>query len=67
MFSVTLVELCADNKVVDGDLSLVPVPVLQLDQELLRFRECDVVPVPKSNPVILVKGVCFLFLFSKRI
>jgi len=49
-----LVELCADDEVVDGHLSLVPVPVLQLYQQLLRFRECDVIPVQKSNPVVLL-------------
>jgi len=49
-----LVELCADDEVVDGHLRLVPVPVLQLYQQLLRFRECDVVPVQKSNPVVLL-------------
>ena len=55
LFSLSLVELCADDEVVDGHLRLVPVPVLQLYQQLLRFRECDVVPVQKSNPVVLVK------------
>lgn len=40
-----LVELCADDEVVDGHLRLVPVPVLQLYQQLLRFRESNVVPV----------------------
>lgn len=48
-----LVELRADDKVVDGHLCLVPVPVLQLYQQLLRFRECDIVPVQKSNPMVL--------------
>lgn len=50
---VLLVELCADDEVVDGHLRLVPVPVLQLYQQLLRFRESNVVPVQKSNPVVL--------------
>ena len=48
-----LVELRADDEVVDGHLRLVPVPVLELDQQLLRFRECNVVPVHKSNPMVL--------------
>ena len=53
LLNVLLVELCADDEVVDGHLRLVPVPVLQFYQQLLRFRESNVVPVQKSYPVIL--------------
>jgi len=57
-------ELRPDDEIVDGNLCSVAIPVLHLNEQLLRCAEGDIVPVGQSDPVVLIwisKSVSVIF------
>lgn len=59
-----LEKLSPDDEIVHGNLCSVALPVLHLDQQLLRLAQGHVVPVGQPDPVVLVwisKAVSVIF------